>query len=182
VGVWSEVAGASGVSGVGGGRAATQPSTAAGACPPDPGMQALLHSPLLRNHYLLERHPPSRCGLAAAGGHCVSCELVSLRCCGGASRRCAACTCSQLDAAAALTQLPWNRAAQDGLFSAVYSGRRAALSPARFLYAWWQLAGGCAPRPGSCACRCVCLLQLPAVAQPMLVQLIPRGTALDTGS
>ncbi|KAI3432768.1 hypothetical protein D9Q98_004308 [Chlorella vulgaris] len=38
-------------------------------------LQALLHSPLLRNHYLLASHERSACGLAAGGGSCVSCEL-----------------------------------------------------------------------------------------------------------
>ena len=43
--------------------------------------QALLHSPLLRNHFLLDAHPRAACTLAAGGGACVLCELVSSVCC-----------------------------------------------------------------------------------------------------
>ena len=40
--------------------------------------QALLHAPLLRNHYLLSRHPRLGCAVSADGGHCVNCELVGV--------------------------------------------------------------------------------------------------------
>ena len=53
--------------------------------PPAGCLQALLHAPLLRNHYLLSRHPRLGCAVSADGGHCVNCELVgvpaSLSCC-----------------------------------------------------------------------------------------------------
>ena len=37
---------------------------------------AILHAPLLRNHYLLNRHSKAGCGITADGGYCVNCELV----------------------------------------------------------------------------------------------------------
>jgi hypothetical protein len=39
-------------------------------------LQALLHAPLLRNHYLLNRHSKAGCAITADGGCCVNCELV----------------------------------------------------------------------------------------------------------
>ncbi|PSC74502.1 ubiquitin carboxyl-terminal hydrolase 22 [Micractinium conductrix] len=38
-------------------------------------LQALLHAPLLRTHYLLNRHSRARCSITADGGFCVNCEL-----------------------------------------------------------------------------------------------------------
>ncbi|KAL4420926.1 hypothetical protein ABPG77_001409 [Micractinium sp. CCAP 211/92] len=38
-------------------------------------LQALLHAPLLRNHYLLNRHSRVACPIAADGGFCINCEL-----------------------------------------------------------------------------------------------------------
>ena len=43
---------------------------------PSPLPQALLHAPLLRNHYLLNRHARAACPIAADGGFCINCELV----------------------------------------------------------------------------------------------------------
>lgn len=40
-------------------------------------VQALLHAPLLRTHYLLNRHSRARCSITADGGFCVNCELAS---------------------------------------------------------------------------------------------------------
>ncbi|KAL4452770.1 hypothetical protein ABPG75_008432 [Micractinium tetrahymenae] len=38
-------------------------------------LQALLHAPLLRNHYLLNRHSRVGCPISADGGFCINCEL-----------------------------------------------------------------------------------------------------------
>ena len=38
-------------------------------------LQALLHAPLLRSHYLLHRHYRHACDVTAGGGYCVSCEM-----------------------------------------------------------------------------------------------------------
>lgn len=45
---------------------------------PLPPPQALLHAPLLRNHYLLNRHSRVACPISADGGFCINCELASL--------------------------------------------------------------------------------------------------------
>lgn len=49
-------------------------------------------------------------------------------------------TCHAL-ANASFTHLGWHALPQDNIFSAVYCGERAPLSPAAFLYHWWRLAG-----------------------------------------
>lgn len=38
-------------------------------------MQAMAHSPVLRNHFLMGGHNRAACGIIAEGGCCVSCEL-----------------------------------------------------------------------------------------------------------
>lgn len=77
-------------------------------------LQALLHTPLLRNYFLSDRHNRYHCQQkngASNGGKngrlCLACDM-------------------------------------DALFSAVFSGERTPYSPAKFLYSWWQHAANLA--------------------------------------
>ncbi|KAG6475982.1 ubiquitin C-terminal hydrolase 22-like [Zingiber officinale] len=87
-------------------------------------LQALLHTPLLRNYFLSDRHNPLVCqqktrkkatakdrnnGRDGAGGLqiCLACDL-------------------------------------DAMYSAVFSGDRKPYSPAKFLYSWWRYASNLA--------------------------------------
>ncbi|XP_061991385.1 ubiquitin C-terminal hydrolase 22-like [Rosa rugosa] len=85
-------------------------------------LQALLHTPPLRNYFLSDRHNRYFCqkksnadkksagnsgGNTAAGSVCLACDM-------------------------------------DATFSAVFSGDRKPYSPAKFLYSWWQYAANLA--------------------------------------
>ncbi|KAF2318118.1 hypothetical protein GH714_041465 [Hevea brasiliensis] len=91
-------------------------------------LQALLHTPPLRNYFLSDRHNRYYCkkkngvsnsnaggkrNVGTADGH------------GNKNARCLACD-------------------MDAMFSAVFSGDRKPYSPAKFLYSWWQHASNLA--------------------------------------
>ncbi|KAH7688489.1 ubiquitin carboxyl-terminal hydrolase 22/27/51 protein [Dioscorea alata] len=81
-------------------------------------LQALLHTPPLRNYFLSDRHNRYVCqqnGRKKRGGNAD----------GGESRVCLACDL-------------------DAMYSAVFSDERLPYSPARFLYSWWQHASNLA--------------------------------------
>ncbi|GLU16882.1 hypothetical protein SLE2022_332880 [Rubroshorea leprosula] len=77
-------------------------------------LQALLHTPLLRNYFLSDRHNRY---------HCQQKNVANND--GKNGRLCLACDV-------------------DAMFSAVFSGDRTPYSPAKFLYSWWQHAANLA--------------------------------------
>ncbi|XP_043701240.1 ubiquitin C-terminal hydrolase 22-like isoform X2 [Telopea speciosissima] len=80
-------------------------------------LQALLHTPPLRNYFLSDRHNRYLCQQKNAAGHdCNNKKNLRL---------CLACD-------------------MDAMFSAVFSGDRKPYSPANFLYSWWQHAANLA--------------------------------------
>ena len=58
-------------------------------------MQALLHAPLLRQHFLSEGHPCGSCARASGAAPCLSCELVRRFSCPACTFSCPARTCGQ---------------------------------------------------------------------------------------
>ncbi|KAJ4957672.1 hypothetical protein NE237_024783 [Protea cynaroides] len=80
-------------------------------------LQALLHTPPLRNYFLSDRHNRYLCQQKNAAGHDIS-NKKNLR-------PCLACE-------------------MDAIFSAVFSGDRRPYSPANFLYSWWLHAANLA--------------------------------------
>ncbi|KAD3067855.1 hypothetical protein E3N88_35828 [Mikania micrantha] len=83
-------------------------------------LQALLHTPPLRNYFLSDRHNRFVCQKKNGVNHRkIERKNKDLL------RLCLACD-------------------TDALFSAVYSGDRKPYSPAKFLYSWWQHAGNLA--------------------------------------
>lgn len=83
-------------------------------------LQALLHTPPLRNYFLSDRHNRFVCQ-QKNGAHHNKNEKRNKN----PQRLCLACD-------------------TDALFSAVFSGDRKPYSPAKFLYSWWQHAGNLA--------------------------------------
>ncbi|MFS7936003.1 putative ubiquitinyl hydrolase 1 [Helianthus anomalus] len=83
-------------------------------------LQALLHTPPLRNYFLSDRHNRFVCQQKNG----VSCNKNDRKS-KSVQRLCLACD-------------------TDALFSAVFSGDRKPYSPAKFLYSWWQHAGNLA--------------------------------------
>ncbi|KAK9055130.1 hypothetical protein SSX86_026212 [Deinandra increscens subsp. villosa] len=83
-------------------------------------LQALLHTPPLRNYFLSDRHNRFVCQQKNGVNHSKNDRKNK-----NSQRLCLAC-----DA--------------DALFSAVFSGDRKPYSPAKFLYSWWQHAGNLA--------------------------------------
>ncbi|KAK9055120.1 hypothetical protein SSX86_026202 [Deinandra increscens subsp. villosa] len=83
-------------------------------------LQALLHTPPLRNYFLSDRHNRFVCQQKNGVNHNKNDRKNK-----NSQRLCLAC-----DA--------------DALFSAVFSGDRKPYSPAKFLYSWWQHAGNLA--------------------------------------
>ncbi|KAI7735744.1 hypothetical protein M8C21_015401 [Ambrosia artemisiifolia] len=79
-------------------------------------LQALLHTPPLRNYFLSDRHNRFVCQQKKKSNGVNNCDR---------KRLCLACD-------------------TDALFSAVFSGDRKPYSPAKFLYSWWQHAGNLA--------------------------------------
>lgn len=82
-------------------------------------LQALLHTPPLRNYFLSDRHNRFVCQQKNAVLDKKNNSNKNLQ------RLCLACD-------------------TDALFSAVFSGDRKPYSPAKFLYSWWQHAGNLA--------------------------------------
>ncbi|XP_052200306.1 ubiquitin C-terminal hydrolase 22-like [Diospyros lotus] len=81
-------------------------------------LQALLHTPPLRNYFLSDRHNRYFCQQKSSVKKNDTNQNKN-------SRLCLACD-------------------MDALFSAVFSGERTPYSPAKFLYSWWQYAANLA--------------------------------------
>ncbi|XP_057968823.1 ubiquitin C-terminal hydrolase 22-like [Malania oleifera] len=81
-------------------------------------LQALLHTPPLRNYFLSDRHNRFFCQQKNKAKRNDGCSNKN-------SRLCLACD-------------------MDAMFSAVFSGDRTPYSPAKFLYSWWQHAANLA--------------------------------------
>ncbi|XP_068642964.1 ubiquitin C-terminal hydrolase 22-like [Aristolochia californica] len=82
-------------------------------------LQALLHTPPLRNYFLSDRHNRYECQHKRVK-ICATDNAKSM-----AARLCLACD-------------------MDAIFSAVFSGDKKPYSPAKFLYSWWQHAANLA--------------------------------------
>ncbi|KAM1173307.1 hypothetical protein FF1_026040 [Malus domestica] len=91
-------------------------------------LQALLHTPPLRNYFLSDRHNRYFCqkkSNAENAGKKATANNIESGGNKGAARVCLACD-------------------MDATFSAVFSGDRTPYSPAKFLYSWWQYAANLA--------------------------------------
>ncbi|KAK9269172.1 hypothetical protein L1049_000941 [Liquidambar formosana] len=89
-------------------------------------LQALLHTPPLRNYFLSDRHNRYFCQQKNKGSNVAKKNGSSVENNGNKnSRLCLACD-------------------MDAMFSAVFSGDRTPYSPAKFLYSWWQHAANLA--------------------------------------
>ncbi|KAK3435808.1 hypothetical protein EUGRSUZ_C00530 [Eucalyptus grandis] len=92
-------------------------------------MQALLHTPPLRNYFLSDRHNRYFCRKKNGVSGNVSKRNVDGALDGGhGSKNGSFCLACDMDA----------------MFSAVFSGERMPYSPAKFLYSWWQHAANLA--------------------------------------
>ncbi|KAF8393137.1 hypothetical protein HHK36_021378 [Tetracentron sinense] len=87
-------------------------------------LQALLHTPPLRNYFLSDRHNRYECQQKKNFSN-ASKKISTSNDNGKNSRLCLACD-------------------MDAMFSAAFSGDRSPYSPARFLYSWWQHAANLA--------------------------------------
>ncbi|VVA25046.1 PREDICTED: ubiquitin carboxyl-terminal hydrolase [Prunus dulcis] len=91
-------------------------------------LQALLHTPPLRNYFLSDRHNRYFCQKKSNADNTSKKTAANNNESGGnksAARMCLACD-------------------MDAAFSAVFSGDRTPYSPAKFLYSWWQYAANLA--------------------------------------
>ncbi|KAF6158092.1 hypothetical protein GIB67_014886 [Kingdonia uniflora] len=91
-------------------------------------LQALLHTPPIRNYFLSDRHNRYVCELKKANNNNThNNNVVLVNGCNNnqSVRLCLACD-------------------MDAMFSAVYSGDRTPYSPAKLLYSWWQHAANLA--------------------------------------
>ncbi|GFP97055.1 ubiquitin carboxyl-terminal hydrolase 22 [Phtheirospermum japonicum] len=87
-------------------------------------LQALLHTPPLRNYFLSDRHNRYYCEREHRTIVTRKCEITSK----GNNKSVQLCLACDLDA----------------IFSAVFSGERMPYSPAKFLHSWWQHASNLA--------------------------------------
>ncbi|KAL3623993.1 hypothetical protein CASFOL_032809 [Castilleja foliolosa] len=87
-------------------------------------LQALLHTPPLRNYFLSDKHNRYYCERENRTIVTRKCEITSK----GNNNNVQLCLACDLDA----------------IFSAVFSGERMPYSPAKFLYSWWQHASNLA--------------------------------------
>nr|XP_010913339.1 ubiquitin C-terminal hydrolase 22 isoform X2 [Elaeis guineensis] len=90
-------------------------------------LQALLHTPLLRNYFLSDRHSRYVCQQKnkKKGGSKEKSNVAEQKNPAGGSQPCLACDL-------------------DAMYSAVFAGDRKPFSPAKFLHSWWQHASNLA--------------------------------------
>ncbi|XP_028787962.1 ubiquitin C-terminal hydrolase 22-like [Neltuma alba] len=90
-------------------------------------LQALLHTPPLRNYFLSDRHNRYFCQKNSNAGNAER-RTANNKDGGNGNKNVRVCLACDLDA----------------MFSAVFSGDRKPYSPAKFLYSWWQHAANLA--------------------------------------
>ncbi|KAJ7979005.1 Ubiquitinyl hydrolase 1 [Quillaja saponaria] len=91
-------------------------------------LQALLHTPPLRNYFLSDRHNRFFCQKKNNAGNASKRGTANNDGGGSANKNGRICLACDMDA----------------MFSAVFSGDRTPYSPAKFLYSWWQHAANLA--------------------------------------
>ncbi|KAM0969295.1 hypothetical protein COP2_017953 [Malus domestica] len=91
-------------------------------------LQALLHTPPLRNYFLSDRHNRYFCQKKSNADNAS--KKTAANTIDGGGNKSAARVCLACD--------------MDATFSAVFSGERTPYSPAKFLYSWWQYAANLA--------------------------------------